>query len=175
MDTKEKATLFLATEISKYGEGLHYLDVSSTIKLEKLKTLNVASIETGSYPSIDWVLDFTRLGFIRSLSTLIITPIPYKNLNELYTPNYSHQFTLYRTHGLKHYVYIEKDNQIKTFDVVSGKEIGCKQTEFDISGYDRVNPRGYATTLYISKDPVEGESKVEDFFLPWQLEKNAKN
>ena len=37
------------------------------------------------------------------------------------------------------------------------------------------NDRGYATTLYISSEPVEGESKVEDFFLPWQLEKYAKN
>ncbi len=81
METKEKATLFLASESSDYGEGLHYLDVSSTLKLSKLNSVPVATIETGSYPSIDWVLDFSRLGFIRSLSTLIIAPIPYKNMN----------------------------------------------------------------------------------------------
>lgn len=164
MDTKEKATLFLASEFSSAGEGLHYLDLSSTLKKENLTSVTVVDLETGSYPSIDWVLEESRLGFIRSLTTLIITPIPYNNMNELYSAAYSHDYTLYRTYGLKHYIYIDKDHEMKTFDVVSGKEIASKIIEFDLNGFTRYNVRGYATTLYMSDEPVTDGAKVEDFF-----------
>lgn len=108
MDTEDRATLFLAHKDSCFWQGLNYLDLEATLKKNKVVAISLADIETGSYPSIDWVLDRTRLGFISSLDTLIILPIPYQNLNDLYTPLFTHNYTLYRQTGLKYSIYIDR-------------------------------------------------------------------
>lgn len=77
--------------------------------------------ETGALPNIDWVLDRSRLAFVSGMKDMIILPIPYLNLNRLYTFLSEDNITIYRTIDLQYITFENTTRCLRTFDIVTGK------------------------------------------------------
>jgi len=172
----DRMTFILTSNMSKcFDQGLNYLDVQSTLKRNELTYISVVDCETGALPNIDWVLDRSRLAFISGMKTLIVLPIPYLNLNRLYTHLRKEHISIYQSVELQHVTFESESRALRTYDIVTGKQVHKEQVEFNIDGFTQFSIRGYQTLIFKSEKDYSNLVKVEDFFLPWQLETYVKN
>lgn len=172
----DRMTFILTSNMSKFfDQGLNYLDVQSTLKRNELTYISIVDCETGALPNIDWVLDRSRLAFISGMKSLIVLPIPYLNLNRLYTHLRKEHISIYKTVDLQYVTFENEARRLRTYDIVTGKQVHEEHVEFNIDGFEQFSVRGYPTLIFKSEKDYSNLVKAEDFFLPWQLETYVKN
>lgn len=131
--------------------------------------VSVINCETGALPMIDWVFDRSRLAFVSGMKNLIVLPVPYLNLNRLYSHLKRDSVTMYRTIDLNHIIFENENKTLRTFDIVTGKQTSCSEVNFDLSGYTLFSARGYNTTIFKSEKDYSDIAKFDDFYDIWQL------
>lgn len=124
---------------------------------------------------IDWVFDRSRLAFVSGMKNLIVLPVPYLNLNRLYSHLKRDSVTMYRTIDLNHIIFENENKTLRTFDIVTGKQTSCSEVNFDLSGYTLFSARGYNTTIFKSEKDYSDIAKFDDFYDIWQLQGYVKN
>jgi hypothetical protein len=136
-------TLTLENE-STEKTGLQIIDFKSVVENGKMQSTFLKGIDVGSYTSLSRDSSTSRIGFIQSLTNIVIHPYLHVNKNDFLGGTDSGKVRFLRRVGYTLVVLTTEWNLIK-YDIRTGKYISSEKTPFEeeLKDYTELMYPGY--------------------------------
>eukprot|EP00347_Sterkiella_histriomuscorum_P013502 403364473 len=150
--------------------GLRFFDMESIIKKDKLSMTLLKKIDVGTLGYFENGITIERLGFLNSITSLIVTPILHKNIIRFMGMKPIGDYSLMNV--VKDQFFALQGQTIETYNLFTGKfesKYEIEKEKLDMSKLVYSDRLKKGKVFFATKDP-ETVSNEKEFYLSWQLE-----
>ncbi|CDW83468.1 wd-40 repeat protein [Stylonychia lemnae] len=154
--------------------GLRLFNMETILRRKVLKMTLLKRIDIGTLGNFVHGTHLQRIGFMNSITNIIISPILHSNANKFFGIKHMPDYRLVNILDEMYYAFYK--DCIYSWDLYTGKFISKVAVKnFSLETYTNVSKNQLGKVLFMSNELIQPDQLNEaEFYFPWQLQPNIE-